>query len=275
MRPVPWRRAARHGSRERDARLVLRRRAVRSIPGGAVAHGLALAAEGADVVDVGGESTRPGCRRRCRPTRSCAGSCRSSRRLAADGRVPVSVDTRKAAVAAAALEAGRHPGQRRHRRPLRPGGGRAAGPAWATWPCTCRATPATMQDDPRYDDVVAEVRDFLVARAERGAGGRGPTRSGSTPGIGFGKTAAHNLTLLARLGDVVGRRLPGAGRRRPQGVPRRRRRSRRRRRPIDQLEDGRWPPPCGRSPTARRWCGSTTSPPPVQAVRMRASLAAA
>ena len=162
----------------------------------AVAHGLALAEEGADWVDVGGESTRPGAQpvpeaeelRRVVPVVET---------LAAAG-LAVSIDTRKAAVARAAVGAGatllNDVGARL--------GAVAAelGVAWAAM--HAQGEPATMQDAPSYRDVVAEVRDDLVARADA-ARAAGVPQVWIDPGIGFGKTAAHNLELLARLEELV------------------------------------------------------------------------
>lgn len=162
----------------------------------AVAHGLALAAEGADWVDVGGESTRPGAQpvpeaeelRRVVPVVES---------LAAAG-LAVSIDTRKASVARAAVGAGatllNDVGARL--------GAVAAelGVAWAAM--HAQGEPATMQDAPSYRDVVAEVRDELVARADA-ARAAGVPQVWIDPGIGFGKTAAHNLELLARLEELV------------------------------------------------------------------------
>jgi dihydropteroate synthase len=162
----------------------------------AVAHGLALADEGADWVDVGGESTRPGAQpvpeaeelRRVVPVVES---------LAAAG-LAVSIDTRKASVARAAVGAGatllNDVGARL--------GAVAAdlGVAWAAM--HAQGEPATMQDAPRYRDVLAEVRDELVARADA-ARAAGVPQVWIDPGIGFGKTAAHNLELLARLEELV------------------------------------------------------------------------
>jgi dihydropteroate synthase len=178
-------------------------------PGEAVAHGLELAAAGADVLDVGGESTRPGAApveageeiRRVVPV---------VRALAAAGGVPVSVDTVKASVAVAALEAGASIVND-------VSAGRAdpdmlpvvAGAGAGYVAMHMLGTPATMQDDPRYDDVVVEVGDFLEERLEAAAGA-GIALEGlmADPGIGFGKTRAHNLELLRRLPELVARLAP-------------------------------------------------------------------
>jgi len=172
--------------------------------GRAVEHGLELAAAGAAVLDVGGESTRPGSqpvpaeeqRRRIVPV---------IRRLAAEAGVPVSVDTSDASVAAAALEAGATVVN-----DVTAGRGDAAmlasvAEAGAGYVFMhMQGTPATMQVDPRYDDVVAEVGAFLAQRRQAaGAAGIPDDALVADPGLGFGKTVAHNLTLLARLDDVV------------------------------------------------------------------------
>jgi dihydropteroate synthase len=171
----------------------------------AVAHGLSLVAAGADLLDVGGESTRPGALpvdeaeelRRVLPVVG---------RLAAEAGVPVSIDTSKAAVAAAALAAGATIVN-----DVAAAGDdemfgvvATAGAGFVLM--HMQGEPRTMQQDPHYDDVVAEVGDFLVDRlgAARAAGV--PTGSlCADPGLGFGKTAAHNIELLARLRELVAR----------------------------------------------------------------------
>jgi dihydropteroate synthase len=162
----------------------------------AIAHGRALLTEGADWLDVGGESTRPGA--------SPVAEAEELRRvlpvveaLAADG-ARVSIDTRKPAVARAAVAAGATL--------LNDVGGANGalaadlGVAWAAM--HVQGEPPTMQDDPRYHDVVAEVLDDLVARADAAAAA-GVPEVWLDPGIGFGKTHAHNLTLLAHLDAFV------------------------------------------------------------------------
>jgi dihydropteroate synthase len=162
----------------------------------AIAHGLTLAAEGADWVDVGGESTRPGA--------TPVTEAEELRRvvpviegLAAAG-LRVSVDTRHAAVARAAVGAGatllNDVGATL--------GSVAAelGVAWAAM--HAQGEPATMQEAPTYVDVVREVRDALVARADA-ARAAGVAEVWIDPGIGFGKTHQHNLLLLAHLDDLV------------------------------------------------------------------------
>jgi dihydropteroate synthase len=177
--------------------------------GAAVAHGLELVEAGADVLDVGGESTRP----KATPVEAGEEIRRVVpvvRRLAAEGGVPVSVDTMKAEVAAAALEAGATV--------VNDVSAGRADPDML--PLVARAgvgyvamhmlgTPATMQDDPRYDDVVAEVGDFLEQRLGAAAEAGIPVDDlMADPGIGFGKTKAHNLDLLRRLPELVERLAP-------------------------------------------------------------------
>ena len=174
----------------------------------AVLRGLAMAYEGADIVDVGGESTRPG----ASPVSEedeCARVIPVIRALrdAFSGRpdAPViSVDTRKAAVAGQAMEAGARiindvtalgdPAMQEVAR--RTGAGVVL--------MHMRGEPATMQQDPRYDDVVAGVVDWLRTRRMmlEEAGVASDTMA-LDPGIGFGKTGEHNLKLLAGLRRLV------------------------------------------------------------------------
>jgi dihydropteroate synthase len=174
-------------------------------PEAAIAHGRALAAQGADLLDVGGESTRPGAqavraaeeRERIEPV---VGG------LAGGGgaRVPVSIDTSKASVAAAALDAGAEI--------VNDVTALRADPELAAL-CADRdcgvvlmhmlGTPRTMQDNPTYDDVVDDVKSFLAERVEAAmAAGIDEERIYIDPGIGFGKTLDHNLELLRRLGEL-------------------------------------------------------------------------
>jgi dihydropteroate synthase len=168
----------------------------------AIAHGRALAVAGADVLDIGGESTRPGAEpvgaeeeiRRTEPV---------VRALAAAGHV-VSIDTSKARVAAAALDAGA--------RIVNDVTAFRSDPEIAAL-CAERdcdvvlmhmlGTPRTMQDDPRYDDVVDDVKAFLAERVEAAvAEGVSEDRIWVDPGVGFGKTLQHNLELLRRLSEL-------------------------------------------------------------------------
>jgi len=166
----------------------------------AVRHGRELFAEGADVVDVGGESTRPGAgpvseaeeQRRVLPVIEA---------LAPLGRI--SVDTRHRAVAEAAVAAGAT-----LINDISASLGDVAAEAGVGWVAMhMRGEPRTMQHQPRYDDVVAEVRDHLVARATM-ATDRGVREVWIDPGIGFGKTIDHNLSLLGHLGELVATGFP-------------------------------------------------------------------
>lgn len=185
----------------------------------AVAHGVRLAAEGADILDIGGESTRPGSdpvpvdEEVARVVPVVAGL----HEAAPDG-VALSVDTRRPAVARAAIEAGAS---------IVNDVTAAADPVMFD---VVRETgaglvlmhmlgePKTMQDDPRYDDVVTEVRDFLAARLGAAvAAGVPRDRLCVDPGIGFGKNLTHNLTLLHDIASFEDLRVPvlvGASRKR-------------------------------------------------------------
>ncbi len=178
-------------------------------PDRAVAHGRALVAAGADIVDVGGESTRPG----ADPVGAGAESARVVpvvEQLAGDGTV-VSVDTSKPEVAEAAIAAGAAivndvaaltgPGM------LQAVAATDAGVVLMHM----QGDPRTMQLDPHYQEVVDEVGGYLVGRARhaRDAGIAGD-RVCLDPGIGFGKTVAHNLELLRRLPELVGAGFPVA-----------------------------------------------------------------
>jgi dihydropteroate synthase len=170
----------------------------------AVEHGLRLTAEGADILDVGGESTRPG-----------AGSVAAEEelrrvvpvieRLASDGRARLSIDTTKVAVAGAALDAGASLVNDVSAFRFDPG--MAALVAETGVGCCLMhmlGEPRTMQEDPRYDDVVSEVKAFLEERlAFAVAEGVDEERVWLDPGIGFGKTVEHNLELLRRLDEIV------------------------------------------------------------------------
>lgn len=174
----------------------------------AIRRGLEMASQGADILDVGGESTRPGARpvpadeelERVRPV--IEGLCRV---LPAGGRPLLSVDTRKAVVAEAALMAGAdivNDVTALGGDPAMAGvvGRYGAGAVLMHM----RGDPETMQVDPRYGDVAAEVRDWLCARIDSlVAQGVAWETLAVDPGIGFGKTAEHNLRLLARLGDLT------------------------------------------------------------------------
>jgi dihydropteroate synthase len=165
----------------------------------AVLHALRMIEEGAGLIDVGGESTRPGAQavgvedeiNRVVPVIAA---------LAARTNIPISVDTSKPAVMTAAVRAGAS--MINDVRALREPGALEA--AAQTQAAIClmhmQGEPRTMQSDPRYGDVVAEVRDFLCGRAEAClASGIAQNRLVVDPGIGFGKRLEHNLALLAGL----------------------------------------------------------------------------
>ena len=170
----------------------------------AVAHGLRLVADGADMLDVGGESTRPF----SEPVAADEEWRRVGevvRRLAVEAGVPVSIDTSKAVVAARAVEAGAEiindvTGLEGDPDMLRVAVASAAG----VCAMHMRGTPQTMQLEPRYDDVVAEIRAYLEQRRDALlAAGISLDRICLDPGIGFGKTHAHNLELMARAGEFL------------------------------------------------------------------------
>ena len=158
-------------------------------------------AAAADILDIGGESTRPGAAE-VSAADEVGRTAPVIEALRAGGlELPISIDTRKSGVARAALAAGAT--MVNDVTALRFDPAMAALVAGADCPVILMhsiATPATMQDDPRYDDVLLDVFDALKARvAEAVAAGIARHRIAIDPGIGFGKTLAHNLILLARL----------------------------------------------------------------------------
>jgi dihydropteroate synthase len=171
----------------------------------AVAHGLELIEAGAAILDVGGESTRPGAepvgadeeRRRVVPVIEALAGRRPG--------VAISIDTSKASVAAAALDAGAT--LVNDVTALR--GDPAMAEVVAARGVECclmhmLGEPRTMQVDPHYDDVVSDVKAFLEERmAAAIKAGVAEERILLDPGIGFGKTLEHNLELLARLSEIV------------------------------------------------------------------------
>jgi dihydropteroate synthase len=168
----------------------------------AVAKGLELVQQGADILDIGGESTRPGAGavpldeelRRVVPVVAD---------LARQTKAPLSVDTSKAEVARSSLAAGAHI--------INDVTALAGDPAMKEVAVRSKAglilmhmkgTPATMQTDPRYEDVIAEIDRFFEDRLRLAVkAGISPERIVLDPGIGFGKTSEHNLEILARLGE--------------------------------------------------------------------------
>jgi dihydropteroate synthase len=168
----------------------------------AIAHGRELAAEGADILDIGGESTRPG-----------AGAVSAEEELGrvapvvqvlAAGEAPVSIDTSKVAVAEAALDAGAAIVNDVTALRAEPDlAGLCAERGCEVVLMHMLGDPRTMQEDPTYDDVVDEVKAFLAERIEFATSeGIDAERIWVDPGIGFGKTVEHNLELLRRLGAL-------------------------------------------------------------------------
>lgn len=173
-------------------------------PGRAVDHGLRMESEGAEILDVGGESTRPGAEavsteeelRRVLPV---------IRQLSGQSKALISIDTSKARVAAEALQAGAVI--------INDVTGLTGDPAMVEVAAQSRAglvvmhmigTPRTMQENPQYQDVTREVADFLRQRLEALAeSGIDKERVVIDPGIGFGKTVPHNLELLRQLDQIA------------------------------------------------------------------------
>lgn len=158
-------------------------------------------AEAADILDIGGESTRPGAAGVPAPEEIARTAPVISALRAAGVRCPISIDTRKAAVAEAALAAGADMVNDVSAFTFDPHQARVAARAGVP---VClmhsRGDPLTMQDDPRYDNVLLDVYDFLAARvAAAEAAGLPRSRIVVDPGIGFGKTVAHNLALIRGL----------------------------------------------------------------------------
>ena len=170
----------------------------------AVERALQMAAQGAAVIDIGGESTRPG----ASPVDPAAEQARVLPVIEAvvdrlDGAARISIDTRHEATARAAVAAG---------------ASLVNDVSASLWPVAAElgvgwvamhmlGDPRTMQAEPRYDDVVDDVRSFLVDRARR-ALDAGVDEVWLDPGIGFGKTTTHNLELLARLDELVAEGFP-------------------------------------------------------------------
>jgi dihydropteroate synthase len=175
----------------------------------AVKHGLQLIADGADILDVGGESTRPGS--------DPVGTEEELRRVipvieglhAESPSAPISIDTRHAAVARAAIDAGAvivndvTAAADPEMLPL------VRDSAAGLVLMHMRGEPKTMQEHPVYDDVVSEVRDFLASKIGAAAAAGVPRDQLCVdPGIGFGKDLAHNLTLLHEIGTFAKLRVP-------------------------------------------------------------------
>lgn len=187
-------------------------------PGEGIEHARRLIAQGADILDIGGESTRPGATpvsafeeiRRVVPVIEAARAASA---------VPISIDTMKPEVARAAVKAGATIWNDVSALRFSPDAPEVAAElGCAVVLMHMLGEPGTMQDAPRYDDVVAEVEAFLLARAFTAmAAGVAKEKIWLDPGIGFGKTAEHNLALLAALPRFVALGYPillGASRKR-------------------------------------------------------------
>ena len=221
-------------------------------PEAALAHARRLIAEGADILDIGGESTRPG----AAPTTEADEIGRIVPLIEAirrESAMPVSVDTMKPAVARAAVAAGATMWNDVAALTA-PGALESA----AKLGCEMvlmhmRGEPRTMQANPRYDDVVAEVTAFLAARADAAiAAGVARDKIWLDPGYGFGKTPAHNLALVRGLGQIAALGFPvlfGASRKA---------RSRR------SLATAPAPVSVSAAQSLSRWPPSAPAPPPVR-----------
>jgi len=174
-------------------------------PQDGLAHARQLIADGADILDVGGESTRPGAQPVCE-AEELARVVPLVAAIRAETDLPISVDTMKPAVARAAVEAGATMWNDVTALRHAPDSLAVA----AELGCEVvlmhmQGEPGTMQAEPRYDDVVSEVSEFLAARAQAAmAAGVARDKIWLDPGVGFGKhMIRHNLPLLAGLGEIV------------------------------------------------------------------------
>jgi dihydropteroate synthase len=169
----------------------------------AVAHGIRMAEEGADIIDVGAESTRPGSDP-VPPEKERDRLVPIVKRLTAELDVPISADTRKAEVAAAAVEAGASivNDVSAGRDPAMFEIVRDAGAGYVAM--HMQGEPKTMQDDPHYDDVVTEVRDFLAERIDAAvAAGIDVDRICVDPGLGFAKNFHHSARLMKEIDQLL------------------------------------------------------------------------
>lgn len=179
------------------------------LPGAALAHAQMLIAQAADILDIGAESTRPG----SDPVSMEDEIARAIPLVTAirtQSAIPISIDTMKPQVARAAVAAGAtiwNDVTALTHSPDAPAV--AAELGCEVMLMHMQGAPRTMQSEPRYDDVVAEVTAFLAARAEAAvAAGVARDKIWLDPGIGFGKTLDHNLTLLAHLEQLTGLGFP-------------------------------------------------------------------
>jgi dihydropteroate synthase len=187
-------------------------------PENALAHARRLIADGADILDIGGESTRPG----AEPVAEAEELARTIPLIAAiraESDVPLSIDTMKPAVARAAISAGASIWNDVSALRFSPDAPAVAAELGRQVVLMhMLGEPGTMQDAPRYDDVVGEVEAFLLARAEAAlAAGVAREKIWLDPGIGFGKTLEHNIALIRALHRFVALGFPillGASRKR-------------------------------------------------------------
>lgn len=173
-------------------------------PQSAVEHALRMEEEGADAIDVGGESTRPGSRP-VPPEEEIRRVVGVIEAIRLRSEIPISIDTTKAAVARAAVAAGADM--------LNDISGLTSDEEMLNvlrnnnLPVIimhCKGTPVDMQRDPRYDDLIGEISGYLKKQAERALQAGAPADGiVIDPGIGFGKTVEHNLTLLKRLPELA------------------------------------------------------------------------
>ena len=173
-------------------------------PAKAVAHGLELVAEGAAILDVGGESTRPGAAA-VSETEELRRVVPVIEQLTASSRIPISIDTTKPAVARAALAAGASIVNDIAANRADDAMWRVVAEAGAGYVCMhMQGTPQTMQIEPKYADVVREVGEFFTERLARlKNSGVSVEQVILDVGIGFGKTVEHNLQLLAGLSEFT------------------------------------------------------------------------
>jgi dihydropteroate synthase len=171
----------------------------------AVAHAVQLVALGADILDIGGESTRP-YSEIVSPDEELRRVMPIIERLVSEVSVPISIDTSKASVARAAMEAG---AEIINDVTALTGDSEMTAVALDTSAGICamhmQGTPQTMQDNPTYTDIVAEIRDYLRQRRDALIDvGIARERICLDPGIGFGKTREHNITLMSHCHEFHG-----------------------------------------------------------------------
>ncbi len=175
----------------------------------AVDHGIAMARDGADIIDIGGESTRP-YSRRVPADEEMARVIPIIRQLSREVSIPISIDTYKAAVAEAALNAGASIINDISALRLDPDMGRVAAEAGVPLILMhMKGTPESMQRHPEYDDLIREILDFLKEAVQRSeSAGIKKDMMILDPGIGFGKTFEHNLKVIHHLAEFQTLEMP-------------------------------------------------------------------